>query len=306
MSFHDDLFPEQISRGSSGGPAFRTIVTESDAGVRYTNQKWSGGRLRYDVSYGVRSANSFPFKDHIDCHSNPTNPSYLAIPGIADQACSPATGNGVLTTFQLVKTYVSGSQVATRIITLPVTSTIRVWVNGVEQIGNWAVSRDGGIITFTAPVSNGATVTWSGYFHVRVFFDEDAESGMMASIDGWDAGGIEDIMLVEDLSAAPANIGEFFYGGADDRVISAPITLSTSAFLYRISASVGSLYCQCPDPTNLPLGGNYFLVMNAGANTFTVRNHSGVTIATLTTNQAVYLALTANGGGVKSWYAIGA
>lgn len=55
MSFHDVLFPPEISYGSSGGPGFNTTVLELASGHEQRNINWSEVKAKYDVSYGVKT-----------------------------------------------------------------------------------------------------------------------------------------------------------------------------------------------------------------------------------------------------------
>lgn len=87
-------------------------------------------------------------------------------------------GNGVATTFQITKTYTSGSDTHIRPITRPV-SAIQVYKNGVLQVSGYSVDYTTGIITFTPAVTNGHAVVVNGEFDVPVRFDPElAKTGL--------------------------------------------------------------------------------------------------------------------------------
>ena len=105
-------------------------------------------RRRYDVAYGIRRADDlaavvaffearngrlhgFRYKDWADYKS--CLPSQAITP--TDQPIG--TGNGQPHTFQLLKRYTSGAQTWTRTIAKPVAGTVRVALNGVEQMSGW-------------------------------------------------------------------------------------------------------------------------------------------------------------------------
>ena len=58
------------------------------------------------------------------------------------------TGDDAETQFQLVKRYPSGSVVEVRTITKPVAGTVRIYLDGVEQLSGWSVDVTTGIVTF--------------------------------------------------------------------------------------------------------------------------------------------------------------
>jgi uncharacterized protein (TIGR02217 family) len=84
------------------------------------------------------------------------------------------TGTGAKLAFQLVKSYSAGLATYSRNITRPVTATVRVWVNGVELLSGWSVSRTTGIITFGSAPADGAVVAASCEFDVPVRFNQSS------------------------------------------------------------------------------------------------------------------------------------
>lgn len=195
MSFTEIRFPENISYGSTGGPEFSTDVITTHNGCEQRNINWSHARTRYNIAYGVRSneqltelitffnarkgrAIGFRFKDWSDFTAT-------------DQEIG--IGNSKKTTFQLIKTYVSGKEKHTRTIKKPVHDTIKIYLNGVET-EKYLVNYSTGEIMFTRPPAKGAIITASFEFDVPVRFDTDY---LNASIDNYGSNSWNNIPLVE-------------------------------------------------------------------------------------------------------------
>ena len=83
------------------------------------------------------------------------------------------TGDDVLTQFQLVKHYPSGSVIEVRTITKPVAGTVKVYLGGIEQLSGWSVDTTTGLVTFGTAPTLGVEVTAYFEFDVPVRFDTD-------------------------------------------------------------------------------------------------------------------------------------
>jgi len=205
MAFHEVRFPDNISRGARGGPERRTQVVELASGDEERNASWANSRRRYDVAYGIRRADDlaavvaffearngrlhgFRFKDWADYKSG--RPSQPDTP--ADQQIG--TGDGLATTFQLIKRYTSGAQSWVRTITKPVPASVRVMLDGAEQITGWSVDTDTGIISFAEPPATGVIITAGFAFDVPVRFDTDT---LDVTLDVERLGSITSIPLIE-------------------------------------------------------------------------------------------------------------
>jgi uncharacterized protein (TIGR02217 family) len=178
MSFHEILFPEDISYGSSGGPGFNTSVIELSSGHEQRNINWSEAKATYEASHGIKTrqqmadlidffwarrgkAFGFRFKDWADF----------------DLTGEPiGTGDGSKTVFQVIKTYEPLGYPYQRIIRkLNPNVPLVVYNNGVlvAQPSGCTVDNNTGLITFvTAPIA-GHSITVVGEFHVPVRFDID-------------------------------------------------------------------------------------------------------------------------------------
>ncbi len=184
MAFHEVRFPDNISRGARGGPERRTQIVELASGDEERNASWANSRRRYDAAYGVRRADDlaalvaffearngrlygFRWKDWGDYKS--CLPS--GTPSVLDQAVG--IGDGVATSFQLVKAYSSGAQTWVRTITKPVAGTAVVALDGVTQASGWAVDSTTGQITFATAPADSIVISAGFEFDVPVRFDTD-------------------------------------------------------------------------------------------------------------------------------------
>lgn len=208
MSFHEALFPTEISRGSQGGPERRTDVVVLASGHEQRNSRWADSRRSYNAGYGVRSLDDinavvaffeerrgrlhgFRWRDHADHKSC----APAAVPSSLDQPIG--IGNGTTAAFQLKKTYGSAHAPYARAITKPVAGSVLVAVAGVVKAPSaFNVDYATGIITFVSghvPVP-GAAVTAGFMFDVPVRFDTDK---LEINLTGFQAGAIPAIPIIE-------------------------------------------------------------------------------------------------------------
>lgn len=197
MAFVDVRFPVDIAFGSSGGPEYSTDIVMTQSGFEQRNINWEQARARYNVAHGVKTqaqldaliaffrarkgkAYSFRFKDWTDYRV---------------QGQVIGTGNGSLSVFQLIKTYLSGGVVETRVITKPVAGTLKIYVGGVLQsVGAYSVNWNTGVVSFTSPPASVVSISADFEFDVPVRFDTDQ---LAATIDAYGVNSWRDIPLVE-------------------------------------------------------------------------------------------------------------
>lgn len=194
-SFHEVLFPEDISYGSSGGPGFNTTIIELASGAEQRNINWSQQRATYDVSHGVKEreqmedlldffaarrgkAYGFRFKDWMDFE-------------MERQTISTTGANNI----QIFKRYEPGTPYFfDRPLTKIVPGTIRAWVNGAEwSTAGINVNVNTGRLTIGGAPGN-STVDVACEFHVPVRFDIDE---MKVTHDDWEQMSWPSIPLVE-------------------------------------------------------------------------------------------------------------
>jgi len=178
--FDNVNFPIEIGAEASVSPTFSTNVVTSASGNEFRNVNWQQARLRFDAGPGIRgnqevetllsffrarrgAAVGFRFRDPYDFSSNLMSGTVTA----SDQRIG--TGDGAAVRFALSKTYDGGEQ---RRITRPVAGTVRIAIDGNEQVTGWTLEALGEII-FDAPPAPGVAVTAGFLFDVPVRFAED-------------------------------------------------------------------------------------------------------------------------------------
>jgi uncharacterized protein (TIGR02217 family) len=205
LAIDEEVFPEDISYGSRGGPGWKTEIVTQSNGYETRNGLWSRSLAKYDIKYGVRSAadsytvlqffnaqrgrlRGFRYLDHADCTSRGAKPSGY---GAADQGIG--TGDGATTSFQLVKTYANGGGAPyVRAIIKPI--AVRISVAGAELTSGWTCNLTTGVVVFASAPSAGASIAAGYQFHVPVRFDSDELS---LSFDHFNAFDISSIPLIE-------------------------------------------------------------------------------------------------------------
>lgn len=207
MSFHEVRFPANLSFGSVGGPERVTEIVTLANGFEERNTPWADSRRRYDAGFGMRSLDDidaliaffearrgqlhgFRWKDWSDfrsCGSGGEVSPDDQVVGI---------GDGVVTDFQLCKTYQSGEAAYTREISKPVLGTVRIGVQGdVKSEGvDFSVDTASGIVSLADAPGPGARVTAGFEFDVPVRFDTDA---IQTSVASFKAGEIPNVPIVE-------------------------------------------------------------------------------------------------------------
>jgi uncharacterized protein (TIGR02217 family) len=196
MSFAEIQFPADISYGSLGGPEYSTDILITHSGHEQRNSNWSQARARYNVAYGVKTkeqlealiaffrtrkgqAEGFRFKDWTDFE------------GIGEAI---GTGDGTRTQFQLTKRYISGSESNNRVITKPVATTVRIYLDGALQSSGFTVDEATGIVTFSSAPGSGVVILADFEFDVPVRFATDRLS---RRLDDYGVYSAQDIALVE-------------------------------------------------------------------------------------------------------------
>jgi uncharacterized protein (TIGR02217 family) len=207
MAFHDVRLPEQIERGSQGGPRFKTSVLTLSSGFERRNIDWENSRAAFSAGYGIQTkadfsevleffyarqgkAHSFRFKDWSDFE-------------ITDQTV--ATSDGATTNFQMFKRYSSGGIQFDRTITKPVANSFTATFNLAARtvvydtgpgLGEVRINTLTGIIVLnsTDAATTGQALNITGEFDIPVRFDTDQIDVNMQT---FDAGAIPEIGIIE-------------------------------------------------------------------------------------------------------------
>ena len=207
MNFHEVRFPANLSFGSVGGPERRTDVVTLANGFEERNTPWAHSRRRYDAGVSMRSLDDvelliaffearrgemfgFRWKDWSDYKSCLTS----AEPSFDDQDI--AVGDEETSAFQLMKTYRSGTHDYVRPISKPVEGSVRIGLDGVEQLEgvDYEVDAATGFVHFTHPPDIGVVVTAGFEFDVPVRFDTDR---IMTNVASFRAGDVPNVPVVE-------------------------------------------------------------------------------------------------------------
>lgn len=207
MGFHEIRFPANLSFGSIGGPERRTDVVTLANGFEERNTPWAHSRRRYEAGAGLRTLDDvaaliaffearrgrlhgFRWKDWADYKSCLPSQHTTA----TDQVIG--IGDGLLRSFPLSKTYRSGEETYSRVVTKPVAGTVKVAVARDPKIEGQEFEVDPtlGIVTFDVPPDIGVSVYAGFEFDVPVRFDTDA---IMTSVASFNAGEVPDVPVVE-------------------------------------------------------------------------------------------------------------
>lgn len=314
MSFHEVLFPTDISFGTKGGPTYSTKVVTLVSGQVQKVPRWSSPQFRYDVAERVKSlaawstlktfyiarlgpANGFLFKDwaHFSSASD-----HRAAPTNADQ--NIGTGDGTATAFQLRKAYTSGLATVYKNIYKPVVSTILIAVNGVAKSSpaDFTVDTTTGIVTFSVAPPAAQAVTAGYYFYMPVMFAEELDQTFLFNHEEYDIGSIDSVQLVEVIDPLSAD-EEFYYGGAADLSPSTNISItSLTGRVIRITPSA-AMTVFLPQPAGYPLGGVHWYIENIGA--FSITFKVGITTQFTLTAGSKIMIVNALVGTTPTWKA---
>lgn len=204
-AFHDVALPLPFALGATGGPERRVDVVTLGSGREARNTPWAHGRRRYDIGGAVRTLDDlhtliaffearrgklhgFRFRDPFDYKSCAPSAAISA----TDQAIG--AGDGVETSFALIKTYGAGASAYARPITKPVAASVRVALDGEELEAGFSVDALTGLLTFAEPPPEDAAISAGFLFDTPVRFDTDR---LELSIDGFAAGRAVSAPLIE-------------------------------------------------------------------------------------------------------------
>jgi uncharacterized protein (TIGR02217 family) len=197
-AFHEGRLPLTLAVGVRGGPERRTEVVTLGSGREERNTPWAHGRRRYEIGGALTTLDdvqaliaffearrgrwqAFRFRDPFDWKSCAPQQ------GITPFDQTLGLGDGVTTSFQLVKTFGAGEDAYARPIRKPVADTVRVAVDGVET-GMFALDAATGVVTLAAsPPTAGAVLTAGFHFDTPVRFDTDR---LDATLETFNAGRI--------------------------------------------------------------------------------------------------------------------
>lgn len=173
MSFIDHRLSKNVEAGFSGGPEWSTLVVQMASGMERRNAQWSMPHFKFSADYTIlnpREQNEilagfmaargqlhcFRFKDWNDFKA---------------EGMEIGVGDGASDPLQLLKHYEFGPTAYSRIITLPVSGTVKVYENGSPK--TVTVDYQTGEVTPSTPWTNAAVITADFEFDVKVRFGAD-------------------------------------------------------------------------------------------------------------------------------------
>ena len=318
MGFHEVRFPVAISLGSSGGPGFRSGMTELRSGVVEVQQHRARPIRVYDALANNRTApryaeirdfyvargggaHGFRFKDWSDFTTSATK---IGAPAATDVQIG--VGDGVTTGFRLATKYVHGGVTRLRPIAKPVAGTTVVALGGVAQASGWTVDTTTGVVTFSTAPADGTLVTAGCEFDVPVRFGPDTDRALRAQ---WQANAIrtvDRILLVEDLDPTPMDDERHFGGSADLGTLNANVSVSLlTGAVIRCAPAGATRTMTLPAASFLGVGGGpFFRVFNDSATQGLIVKDGATTIATIAAGgTAAFWLCAADALGTLRWRA---
>lgn len=196
MAFRNVRMSEVIEQGAEYGPKFNTVLQRTTGGKEKRVALWEEPKYEGNIATGLQDqtlieaglaffhmvrgqADTFRFKDFADFTATTQN---------------LGAGNGSQTAFTIRKAYVSGGVTRYRTHLLPVSGTVHVFLDGVEQMSGWSVDYSTGILTFSVAPLNAVVVTATFEFDNHVRFGTDHWPVNLTQVE---VGQVQDIPIVE-------------------------------------------------------------------------------------------------------------
>lgn len=174
MSFVDERFPEKWALDAVRSILWVNEIVATRNQRESRNSPFAFPRYEWDLSMAAKAGRArAEFDDWFLVMRGQEHTFPLRDPAdytVARQTI--AAGDGATKTFQLVKTHAVGNATFAREILTPVTSSVHVWVNGIEQVSGWSVGRTTGIVTFDVAPAESAVIEAACTFDVRVRFNQ--------------------------------------------------------------------------------------------------------------------------------------
>ena len=195
MSFLEIRFPESISFESSTILEFNTSIIISKNGNEQRNVNWQYNKMKYNIINGIKTTTELD--EIIKLFRNAKGQAYgFRFKDWSDYKATKqqiAIGDNINTKFQLIKTYIISNNIYTRIITKPVISTVKLYIDDVE-INDFNIDFTTGEIVLSSPPQENSIIYADFEFDVPVRFNSDILEITMQSIK---TGFVKDIMLIE-------------------------------------------------------------------------------------------------------------
>lgn len=320
MSFLDTRFPVGISYGSKGGPTWANSVIELPSGASERVQRNTQPRHVFDVRWGLRSLDDFQdirdlwmqtagsvhgfrFKDWTDYTTRTSKPN-IHIGAHSETDVQLGVGDASTTQFQLAKTYTVGALTFTRTIKKPVSGTVLVSLDDVNQATGWSVDTSTGIVTFTAAPGLGVVVKAGCEFDVPGQFSPGLDKSFKPVLGAFKAASLGAI-TVEEMLGDTVTPARLYHGGGSTQTISATTALNITEWGSAISLEpTVAATILMPDPTNLEAGTNWHMIENATTNgsfSLTFKTFDGASTLWTLTAGSIAETFIYESGGVNTW-----
>lgn len=320
MTSYEIDFPIVSSEGADGGPGFATGVVEMGSGQDQLIARRSQAKRRYNVNLTDRSlediravvdlylrvggsAGIFRYKDQFDYASTEVGRLWGegAATAISFNDQQIGTGDGATTQFQLIKTYGDSPQ-HVRTIQKPVSGTVVVGIDGVNQTSGWSVDTTTGLVTFTSAPTLGQVITAGYQFDVPVRFGAEVDQLLRVVMDNYETGAIPQLPLVEQLSVRTIDEAVPMRGATFVTVV-ADTSISLAYGLWVVTTSFSGLKLVLPNKSGVDTGGPIVALQNAGLvnDLDVVDQETGTTQFTLTAASKALVYLRVDASGNKIW-----
>jgi len=325
MGFHNVSFPTDQDYGTEGGPGYDTAIIETTSGAEQRVARHSAARHIFDAAHTIRSpqaiadvlkfyharrgaAASFRYKDWGDYASNSLGMTHTGS-AIDDEDQIIGYGDGSTTQFQLCKVYSDDGAATTRVINLPVESSVLIAIDGVAQASGWSVNDTTGIVTFTTAPSVGEVITAGFEFETKVRFSKDVDvQALKAQISSFDIHEIPSVPLIEVINEAPVPDVMNFGGAKNHGAITADVSITLSQGVHHIVDPAAGLKIYLPEIdwplSHLADGFGHFYIHNEGTNSIDVVTTALSTVVTIAAGLAAIISVSRDSDGQKTWRAL--
>lgn len=221
-TFLDEYLPEALAGYPwTSAPRFSTTIAANAAGQEANNQNWLHPLRTFTAPEAIRCHEDiedvlehwlvcagphviFPIRDPLDFASVRLEAANT-VPTIGRTNQAIGIGDGSTRDFQLKKAYTRGSMTYTRLITLPVVSSVLIAMNALDPVTadpalpggpyTWDVERQTGVVTFDHAPTAGVIITAGFLFDCPARFIDD--NSFQQIVKAFKVDGVADLQFTE-------------------------------------------------------------------------------------------------------------
>ncbi len=324
MPYHNIVFPETISQGSSFGLGYDTRVLELENGLENRLPRMvAWGRRRYNIARGIASRvearqvlqfyklrqgalYSFKIKDWSDYAT--TASGYVDATNAVtpfDQSLQLISGSN----YQCVITVSDSAASVTRPIKKLIPGTLRVAVNGTEKFSpaDYNVDTETGVVTLNTAGGALVNVTAGFQFYTVVRFATETDQNLDLVLQATQSSAsVPDILLIEDVDDTV--VSQIFPSGG---TYTSTVAGSSYAMLSQLNGrfqvwnfNAGSSGLKLPPLEDIPTGHIFSLYIADGVSTHqhVLKTYNNTSICYLEELAFVHVYCGYDTGGLKRWY----